>query len=163
MSVQSNDNGRLRIENELMAALNGDNLKNAMDFIAYMKASGMTPHAEHYSAFEYEGKWVCIIIIMDIDGAPGWVVFDNPLTKLDDFPLDEQFAHLKDFAWASAHVCGKCGCGSQPGQKKLIFGKEFDNICTSEAAFWNPDAAAVKNMISMIDIWKENGATVLPD
>ena len=154
MPEQKNENTRLKIEDELVAALSGDKLKNALDFIGYMKASGMTPHAEHHSAFEYNGEWVCIVCIIPIDGTPGWTIFDNPLTgKFDDFPVDE---HLKKFAWEHINICGECGCGSQPGRKKMIFGKEFNNICTSEVAFWSPDADALNKITRMIDIWKES-------
>ena len=146
----------LKIENEINDALKDDAQKNALDFIAYMKESGMTTHAEHHNAFEYKNEWVCIVCIIPVDGVPGWVIFDNPLTsKFDDFPAD---ADLKELAWAHVNICTTCGggsgCGSQPGRRKVIFGKEFDNVCTSEVAFWNPDSAALGKITRMIDIWK---------
>ena len=155
MSEQNNASARLKIENELMEALSGDRLSNALDFIAYMKASGMTIHAEHYGAFEHNGEWVCIVCIIPIDGVPNWTIFDNPLTgKFDDFPADED---LKEFAWAHVNVCTSCGgssgCGSQPGRNKTIFGKEFKNVCTSDVAFWNPDIESLNKIKRMIDIW----------
>jgi hypothetical protein len=157
MSV-NNENNRLKIEDELTAALNGDRLHNALDFIAFMKDNGMTTHAEHHSAFEYNGEWVCIVCIIPIDGEPGWVIFDNPLTsKFDDFVADED---LKKFAWEHVNICTSCGgsagCGSQPGRTKMIFGKEFENVCTSETAFWNSDADALGKIKRMIGIWKES-------
>jgi len=158
MSEQNNVDNRLKIEDELNEALSGDGLKNALDFIAYMKANGMTTHAEHHSAFEYKGEWVCIVCIIPVDGVPGWVIFDNPLTsKFDDFPVGDD---LKEFAWAHVNICTSCGgssgCGSQPGRTKIIFGKEFKNICTSDVAFWNPDTDALKKIMQLIDIWKKS-------
>ena len=154
MSEQSNVNNHLQIEDELNEALSGDRLKNALSFIAYMKSSGMTTHAEHNNAFEYKGEWVCIVCIIPLEGVPSWVIFDNPLTsKFDDFPVDED---LKGFAWANANICASCGCGSQPGRTKTIFGKEFNNICTSDVAFWNPDTDALKKIKQMIDMWKKS-------
>ena len=65
---------------------------------------------------------------------------------------------LKEFAWAHVNICTSCGgssgCGSQPGQTKTILGKEFNHLCTSEVAFWNPDAEALGKIMQMIDIWK---------
>jgi len=152
--MDSNQNTRLKIEDDLSAALSGEKLKNALDFIAYLKASGMNLHQEHTSAFEYKGEWVCIICIVPIDGTPEWVIFDNPLTsKFDDFPVDSD---LKEFAWTHVNICGKCGCGSQPGVRKTILGKEFDNVCTSEVAFWSPDADVLDKVRQMINIWKES-------
>jgi len=151
-------NTRLKIEDDLAATLTGDRLKNAQQFIAFMKENGMTLHQEHSTAFEYNGEWVCIIITMPIGGEPGWVIFDNPLTsKFDDFPVDE---HLKGFAWEHVNICTTCGgssgCGSQPGRDKIIFGKEFNNVCTSEVAFWNPDGDALSKIMQMISIWKKS-------
>jgi len=156
--MSESKNTQLKIENDLSDALSGSKLENALDFIAYMKASGMTPHTEHQGAFEYRGEWVCIVCIIPLDGEPSWVIFDNPLTsKLDDFPVDSP---LKEFAWANVNICTSCGgssgCGSQPGRRKTIFGKVFDNVCTSDVAFWNPDGVALDKIKRMISIWKES-------
>jgi len=157
-------NTQIKIENDIINALSGDKLESALNFIAYMKASGMTPHYEHQGAFEYKGEWVCIICIIPLDGEPGWVIFDNPLTsKFDDFPVYSDLpvdSDLKEFAWAHVNICTSCGgssgCGSQPGRRKTIFGKVFDNICTSDVAFWNPDGVALDKIKRMISIWKES-------
>jgi len=145
-----------KFEHEINTSLSGDKLKIAKDFVIYMKTNGMTAHAEHVGAFEYKGQWVCIACIIPVDGEPTMVIFDNPLTKhFDDFQLDEQ---LKEFAWAHVNICTSCGgssgCGSQPGLTKTILGKAFDNLCTSEVAFWNPDAETLGKILQMIDIWK---------
>ena len=149
-----------KFENEINNSLSGDKIKIATDFITYMKSNGMTAHAEHVGAFEYKGQWMCIACIIPMGGEPTMVIFDNPLTKhFDDFQIDES---LKKFAWAHVNVCTSCGgssgcgCGSQPGQTKMILGKEFYNLCTSEVAFWNPDADALDEILQMIDIWKEH-------
>ena len=152
---------RLKIEEEIIAQLGGDLQKNALDFIAYLKESGMTPDATHSSAFRYFDKWVCILIIMPIDGKIGWTIFDNPLCGREyDLPVDDD---LKEFAWKHVNICchftsgGKyCGCGNQPGKHATIFGKEFDNVCTSEVAFSNPDAGALKKIVRLIDAWKDH-------
>jgi len=122
-----------------------------------MKTNGMTAHAEHVGAFEYKGQWVCIACIIPMDGEPTLVIFDNPLTKhFDDFRLNDP---LKEFAWAHVNVCTSCGgssgCGSQPGQTKMILGKEFTNLCTSEVAFWNPNTEALGKILQMVGLWKE--------
>ena len=142
------------LEKEITNKLSGDMQKNALDFVAFLRGLGMTNHAEHTSAFELGGEWVCILIIND----GGWMLFDNPLTsKYDDFPADED---LKEFAWAHVNICTSCGgssgCGSQPGRTKIIFGKQFDNVCTSEVAFFDPDAGTLQKVMQMIEIWTKN-------
>jgi len=141
----------MKIEDDIKNKLSGDNQKNALDFVAFLRAAGMTNHAEHTSAFEYNGEWVCILIIND----GGWMMFDNPLTsKYDDYPLDED---LKEFAWAHVNICTSCGgsagCGKQPGREKTILGRKFENVCTSEVAFFDPDAGALQKVKQMIEIW----------
>jgi len=139
-----------KIENEIITKLSGEMQKNALDFVAYMRAAGMTNHETISSAFEYNGQWVCILIIDD----GGWTIYDNPLTKhYDDFPMDEQ---LKAFAWAHVHICATGHCDSSPGIRKTIFGKDYENVCTSEVAFRNPDAETLQKVMQMIDIWKLN-------
>jgi hypothetical protein len=102
------------------------------------------------SAFEYNGEWVCILIIND----GGWMLFDNPLTKnYDDFPLDEQ---LKEFALAHVNICATGHCDSSPGVRKTILCKEFENVCTSEVAFFDPDAGTLHKVKQMIEIWMKH-------
>ena len=147
--AMSENNINPKIENEINNKLDGEMRKNALDFVAYMKANGMTNHATYSNAFEYDGKWVCIMII-DNDG---WTIYDNPLTKhYDDFPIDES---MKEFAWAHVHICATGHCESSPGVSKKIFGKSFENVCTSEVAFRNPSAETLQNVMQMIDIWKQ--------
>ena len=153
---QPPQNSRPSIEDEFKAKLGGEELKNALGFIAYMRAGGMTTSAEQPNRFWYHGRNVCILIIHPIDGKTGWTICDNPLTgQYDDFPASDK---LKEFAWAHVNICTSCGgssgCGKQPGRSKFIFAKNFDNVCTSEVAFRNPDAETLKTIMQMIDIWK---------
>jgi hypothetical protein len=148
----SEEKKNLTIEDEINEKLTGDAQKNALDFVAYMRANGMTSDAEHSNAFRYYAKWVCILCVYPDDNGMGWTIFDNPLSgQYDDFPVDDD---LKEFAWAHVNICGQCGCPSKPGIRKTIFGKEFDNVCTSEVAFRNPDAETSGKIKQMIEVWK---------
>jgi len=139
-----------KIEDEMNSKLSGETLKNALDFVIYLKANGMTTHETYSNAFTYHDKWICVLII-DQDG---WTIYDNPLTKhYDDFPVDE---HLKEFAWSHVHICTTGHCDSSPGSRKTIFGKAFDNVCTSEVAFRNPDAEILEKVMQLIEIWKQD-------
>ena len=122
----------------------------------------MKPDSEHSNAFRYMDEWVCIVCIYPDDRGIGWTIFDNPLCgrQYEDFPVDE---YLKDFARSHVNICGHftsggkhCGCGNQPGAHKTIFGKEYDNVCTSEVAFRNPDAETLYKIEKLIDAWKLN-------
>jgi hypothetical protein len=144
-------NNTPKIDDEILVKLDGDMQKNALDFVAYMRTAGMTNHADMANAFLYDDKWVCILIIDN----GGWTIYDNPLTKhYDDFPIDED---LKKFAWANVHICATGHCDSSPGVRKTIFGKEYENVCTSEVAFRNPNAETLQKITQMIDIWLAAG------
>jgi len=147
-------------EDEINSKLSGDMQKNALDFVAYMRAAGMTSNTEHSNAFMYRDEWVCIVCIYPDDNGIGWTIFDNPLCgrKHADFPVDED---LKEFARAHVNICGHfasegkvCGCGSQPGSRKTIFGKEYDNVCTSEVAFRNPNGEVLEKIKQLIEAWR---------
>ena len=146
---KSEQEKKLTLDEQINSKLSGDIQKNALDFVAYMRAAGMMNDSTHSTAFTYNGRWVCILIIYE----GGWTIYDNPLCgREDNFPVDE---YLKEFAWEHVNICGKCGCPSKPGTRKTIFGKEFDNVCTSEVAFDNPDPETLKKVMRLIDIWKQ--------
>jgi len=149
-----------QIEDAIGELLTSDMLKNALDFVAYLGTNDMMPKlvAENCWTFAYleEAIHVCVLAIYPDENGIGWTIFDNPLTsKYDDFQVDE---HLKEFARAHINICTSCGgssgCGSQPGKHITIFGKEYDNICTSEVAFRNPDSEALKKIKQLIEAWK---------
>ena len=157
MSEQNINNITPNIEDEISSKLSGDMQKNALDFVAYLRALGMTNHATYSSAFEYGGKWACILVILDDD----WMICDNPLTKhYDDFPVDIK---LKEFALAHVKKCDMCGggavdgCGHEDqGANKMIFGKYHENLCSSEVHFFNPDTEALENLKILMQLWKQD-------
>jgi len=34
-----------------------------------------------------------------------------------------------------------------------VFGKDFENVCTSELQFFDPDAIMVENMKKLMNLW----------
>ena len=168
MSENNNENIRTTIENEINGSLMDDlSKKNALDFIAYLRANGMTTTDANYpGVFRYLGEAVCVLAIHPIEEGElpvyniYWGDYDSTIfsSDYDDFPMDEQ---LKEFAWKHIHLCvnftsnGKyCGCGSQPGKSMKILGKEFDNLCTSIIWFGNPDAATLETIYKLAEVWK---------
>jgi len=70
---------------------------------------------------------------------------------------------LKETTWDHVRVCeyfssrGKqCGCGRQPGFKKLIFGKEYNNICFANLEFINPDIETMEKINKLMLLLKQN-------
>jgi len=152
------------IEKQIQKKLSNDLQKNALDFVAYMRANEMPPDAPSSNVFRYLGEAVCVLAIHPVDDVPGWNIYwgdyDSSIFsgKCDDVPVDEQ---LKNFFMEHIKICcnftsnGKwCGCGSLPGKSMRIFGTDFDNLCTSLTWFGNPDTATLENIYKLADAWK---------
>ena len=159
----SNDNAtqnaRPALEDEIKKALGGDAQKNALDFAAFLRAKGMRIHPKHPNAFTYMDEGVCVFVFQDIENNTpgGWTLFwgDCDIYESEGTQVDEA---LKEFARAHVGICGHfksggqyCGCGQQPGKRRVIFGKEFDNVCTSCMAFCVPDAEALESIKKLVE------------
>ena len=57
----------------------------------------------------------------------------------------------KEIAWNHINYCGKCDKCS-PGTNKIVFGKKFNNVCSSTMAFGNPNRdtlECIKKLLGM--------------
>jgi len=152
------------IEKAIRDNLCGDNLKNALDFAAFLRANGMSFvrgkgywEDKLYFLVKHKKEFVCFILI----GAeyPGeepnrWIIWaDNSGSAcFEDFPLDER---LKEIAWANVDFCGSCGfCAG--GTRKMIFGREFDKVCLTPFSFLNPDDGTMAFVKKMVEIRKND-------
>ena len=119
--------------------LTGVTKHNALDFAAFLEANEFHAGGDH-GAVTYKDEAVCYIHLDGSDQAPGpwtiWLMSDYSAPH-KDIPIDEQ---MKKIAWANVNTCGNCGGGCSPGTRKTIFGQVFDNVCSTDLAFYNPDA-----------------------
>jgi len=148
------------IEDNMKEVLGGELLKNALDFVVYMKENGMTVSGNR---FYYKGELTCIPIWKkDVNNPDGeWILCHCPINEHKGFPLDES---VKEYVQASVSKCRNCGCDHEErGATKMIFGKEFDNLCSSEIAFINPDAAAVEKIKILMELWKYKLDNIISD
>jgi hypothetical protein len=134
-------------EDKIKATLNGDTLKNALDFVAFLQAN------EGLLAEPCEGTDGWNIYVKGINSA--FVNFSGENNNFDivlhintydgEEPVDDD---LKEFAWAHVLICPK-GCGSSTlcGNSKInnkIFEKEYERICQSPLYFPNPYGNEIK-------------------
>ncbi|MCL2812244.1 MAG: hypothetical protein FWD25_10220 [Clostridia bacterium] len=143
------------LEEKIKDVLTGEAQKNALDFAAYLKANEMVgggPHGE----VSYQGKCVCYV---HMDGAaekPGpWTIWPDGDYSAEhkDVPMSEC---MKEIAWANVNICADCGAGCSPGNRKMIFGKEFDNVCSATMAFNNPDAETLECVKKLLEMKKRD-------
>ena len=139
-------NVRPKIEDVLTNVLEGDVLKNAQDFLAYIKENKMTPSWASANSWKvsYKGKGVCYIRL------PGtaWYALDAGYWHLSVFAQYDK--HLCEFilgeseavkALVDNHVANSEPCGGcMPGVDRKLACKEFKSIasCTS-INMKNPD------------------------
>ena len=110
--------------------------KTALEFIGYLENVGCSFYKDAsacwkdkiYYWVKFGEKCVCFIAIKDPD-EPGnhWTVWSDDMDSewIGKYPVDER---TKEIAYKYVDHCGHCGsCGG--GRHKVIFGKEFNDIC----------------------------------
>ena len=156
-----------RIEDFIGEALTGDAQKNALEFVSYLRANEMLFERccngywedKLYWMIKYKNEYVCFILINDSEDKTepdGWIIWfdDSNSNWFADFSLDER---TKETAWKHTDICGNCGgCKNPGGSHKIIFGKEFDNVCITTMRFDNPDAETCECVKKLVDIRKSD-------
>ena len=151
MSEQNNANTR-KIEDVANEILKGDVQSNVLDFVGYLRANdiALDDSKNYFWNAVYKDKGLCVINISVSDEyGMCFDTFINDLpsaweTAPDSVEIDER---TKEILWANVRphdpTChGKCS----PGSSKIIFGKAFDNLCSSFLGIYNPDAETVNCM-----------------
>jgi len=153
MSDNSIEKPCLKIEDTMNSVLSGDTLTNALSFAAFLSENDMAAGGEH-GAVSYKSEVVCY---MHIDGAeqmPGpWTIWPEGdySSERENVLLGEG---LKEIAWKNVNFCGDCGAGCSPGNRKAIFGKEFDNVCGAVMAFTDPCAETLECVKKLLEMRK---------
>ena len=155
MSGQNNDN-IYKIEDVANATLKGDMQRNVLDFVDYLRANDvmLDDSKNYFWNAVYKDKGLCVINISVSDEYG--MCFDTFINNLpiawknssDSAKIDER---TKEIILANLRphdpTChGKCS----PGSNKVIFGKIFDNLCSSFLGIYNPDTETVDCMKKII-------------
>jgi hypothetical protein len=144
------------LEDVMRDVLHGDALSNALDFAAFLRTNGISiiPH-------NYGEGWA---IGGEVESSTGYLLLGSedqlhgPWTfwfNSRDFE-DTADETLKETAWANANLCSKChdGWGECRGGEKVIFGKQYDNLCHSPLMFKDPDTKTLENMKKLLFLAK---------
>ena len=128
-------------------------MKNALDFAAYIRTNEMVAGGNHGEVC-YKDKCICYMHLDGTEQEPGpWTIWTDGDYGREraDVPIDK---HTKEIAWAHVNFCADCGGSCSPGKRKVIFGKEFDNVCSADMAFYVPDAEALECVKKLLDMRK---------
>lgn len=143
-----------KIEDVLPYCLDGEMLKSALDFVAWLRANKMNPvwagvHNQWKHTYKGTGLYVInlratdpnIIKLRTADSneeEKKWTVepYLKNISKYNDSIINEG---LQTYIWNNVGYCrhvlmGDCNFhGCAPGMSKTIVGKEFKNICLAHA------------------------------
>lgn len=133
----------------------------ALDFIEYLHKAGMEIFKDYdywkhkiYYLVKFNSKCVCFIAIKDPDEKDNyWTIWSDDMGSkwLEETPIEKE---IIESAWKHIDFCGNCGsCGG--GRHKVIFGKEFENVCGCTFRIDNPDQDDLLFMKKMIEIRKK--------
>jgi hypothetical protein len=75
--------------------------------------------------------------------------------EYQDYAIDQE---LKEFAWVHANHCDNHGCGTEPGKRIMLFGKEINNLCTAILLFKNPDDEKLELVKRLAVVWAQSNA-----
>lgn len=149
------------IQDYIYEELSFDDQRIAFDFIEYLKENEMEFVKDNgywkdkiYYLIIFNTKYVCFISIKDPDEKDNhWTIWSDDMDSnwFDKFSIEKR---IKEAAWKYIDFCGNCGsCGG--GRHKVIFGKEFENVCGCTFRIDNPDTDALLFMKKMVQIRKK--------
>lgn len=133
--------------------------KIALDFVGYLEDNDLAFYKDNgdcwkdkiYYWVKSGEKCVCFIAIKDPDERENhWTVWSDDMGSewLEKYPVD---GRIKELAWHHVSHCGHCGsCGG--GRRKIIFGKEFSDVCGCTFRVDNPtfdDLLFLKKMVEI--------------
>ncbi|MCL2427308.1 MAG: hypothetical protein FWD05_13345 [Oscillospiraceae bacterium] len=147
----------MEIKDVLEKNLKDKALSSALEIVDYLTEKGLVPIKEWATGFRFvkNEKSPCLMVINN----GNWFLCDVPVVSEPEWGSLSN--DLKAFIVANIKICNvhqgnPCGCGSEPGTTKTIFGKEYNNVCTSEIQFFNFTPAVLDKIKELIEWWLIN-------
>jgi len=120
-------------ENEINEKLSGNVLTNALELIAYLAQNDIYPDPNMFNAFKYSGE---MIFFIGLGKSLSIYSGNYDLEYYDDTQKDEDF---ETFVHKSVNRCAKHkGCLENPGLRRVVFDKVYENCCRSTYCFKLP-------------------------
>ena len=152
----------MEIKEILTRRLEGEALANVLGFVDYLLGKGLTLKKEWDSGFRFvkNDKSPCLIVLTkNPQNIEDWFICDIPVASEPEW--DSLNDDLKEFIISNIKTCNvhegsPCGCGSEPGVSKNIFGKVYNNVCTSEIQLIFPKPDVLDKFKEIIEWWIVN-------
>lgn len=147
-----------QIEEIIGGFLDGDELKNAMDFVAFLRANNMNPRWSSTNSWRVTGKRSKEICNIQLGGAKGawmsylktgdWVIGGLESVGREYLDAFIPFDEIRAFIWASIKPCTRC-CSCGPRLNRVYAGKEVDECCGIRMV--NPDAKRLEYVKKIVE------------
>ena len=149
----------LNIEDYIYNELSAEEQNVAIKFVRFLDDNHLTFYKDNcdywkekiYYWVKYGDKCVCFISIKNPEEKNNhWTVWS---ADMGSEWLEETIAEnkVKELAWKYVDHCGHCGscCG---GRRKVIFGKEFEDVCGCTFRIDNPKEEDLQFLKKMVEI-----------
>ena len=144
------------IEDVIGDVLTGGTLKNALNFIAYLRENKINPQWSATNVWKISYKTFSVCFIRLYGAADYHSLKPNSwhiipfIGEYEDSSLSDE---LKEIVWANKHTCSSCGKCALPINK--VFGKEYDYACEKSILFTNPDAKTIECVKKLIELRRD--------
>ena len=149
----------LTIEDYIYNELYAKEQNVAIELVHFLKDNHLTFYKDNcdywkdkiYYWVKYGDECVCFISIKNPEEKNNhWTVWSADMASewLEDDLADDE---VKELAWKYVDHCGHCGsCGG--GRRKVIFGKEFEDVCGCAFRIDNPKLEDLIFLKKMVEI-----------
>ena len=156
---------KITMENKIYNVLKDDSLKNALEFLTFLKENEFQldpngDNGEGWAVGGVVGNSFGFILINGVEEMPGpWTIWLNSSDYNESTSMDNE---LKENTWTHVNKCSKCHKGWEDCGigNKIIFGREFENLCHSPLMFTNPDTKTLETVKKLlINLKSRNNGT----
>lgn len=157
-----------QIEEYIKENLIGKAQVTALEFVAFLRSNNIEFYKDKGSCWKdkiyywlkFKNECVAFIAIKDPDEPQNlWTVWSDDSKAFETDIIDDK---IKNTAWKHIDFCGHCGsCGG--GKRKVIFGKEFSEVCGCTFRIDNPqlnDLPFLKNMVELCKLHISNNSVI---
>lgn len=147
------------IEYDIQSELSLEEQEVAMDFVHFLKEKNLSFHKDNgaywkdkiYYWVKRENECVCSISIKNPDEESNhWTIWSADMGS-EWFEKESIRDEIKETAWKYVDHCKNCGsCGG--GRRKVIFGKEFKDVCGCTFRIDNPKIEDLLFLKKMVEI-----------
>ena len=147
------------IEYNIQSELLLEEQEVAMTFVRFLVENNLSFHRNNgaywkdkiYYWVKQEEVLVCFIAIKNPDEESNhWTIWSTDMNSewLENEPISDE---MKETAWKYVDHCKNCGsCGG--GRRKVIFGREFDDVCGCTFRIDNPKIEDLSFLKKMVEI-----------